>query len=94
MIVIKAKLQVFLHVEPKVSLRSNAKDVDVAVVKISDTPSIGEKKKGDLANLWVYKLKSNGQLYLLGYTMDADIRLIYLEAIGSHENFYRDMKNK
>jgi mRNA-degrading endonuclease RelE of RelBE toxin-antitoxin system len=69
-----------------------AKDVDEAVVKISDTPSIGEKKKGDLAKLWVYKFKSNGQLYLLGYSIDGGLRLIYLESVGPHENFYRDMK--
>ena len=69
-----------------------AKDVDGAVVIVSNTPSIGERKKGDLAALLVYKFKSNGQLYLLGYSLDDGLRLIYLEAIGSHENFYRDIK--
>jgi mRNA-degrading endonuclease RelE of RelBE toxin-antitoxin system len=69
-----------------------AKDVDEAVGMISNEPSIGEKKKGDLATLLVYKFKSNGQLYLLGYSLDDGLRLIYLEAIGSHENFYRDIK--
>ena len=33
-----------------------------------------------------------GQLYLLGYTRDEDVRLVYLEAVGPHENFYRDLK--
>ena len=69
-----------------------AKDVDGAVVIVSNTPSIGERKKADLAALLVYKFKSNGQLYLLGYSLDDGLRLIYLEAIGSHENFYRDIK--
>lgn len=69
-----------------------AKDVDGAVAIVSKKPSIGEKKKGDLAALLVYKFKSNGQLYLLGYSLDGGLRLIYLEAIGSHENFYRDIK--
>jgi mRNA-degrading endonuclease RelE of RelBE toxin-antitoxin system len=69
-----------------------AKDVDGAVVIVSNTPSIGERKKGDLAALLVYKFKSNDQLYLLGYSLDDGLRLIYLEAIGSHENFYRDIK--
>ena len=67
------------------------KDVDGAVEVVSNTPSIGERKKGDLAALLVYKFKSNGQLYLLGYSLDESLRLIYLEAIGSHENFYRDI---
>lgn len=69
-----------------------AKDVDGAVVIVSNTPSIGERKKADLAALLVYKFKSNGQLYLLGYSLDDGLRLIYLEAIGSHENFYRNIK--
>ena len=69
-----------------------AKDVDGAVVIVSNTPSIGERKKGDLAALLVYKFKSNGQLYLLGYSLDDGLRLIYLEALGSHENFYRSIK--
>jgi len=69
----------------------SAKDVDGAVEIVSNTPSIGERKKGDLAALLVYKFKSNGQLYLLGYSLDEGLRLIYLEAIGSHENFYRDI---
>ena len=69
-----------------------AKDVDDAVVKISETPSIGEKKKGDLSELWIFKFKSNAQLYLLGYSIDDGLRLVYLESVGSHENFYRDIK--
>jgi mRNA interferase RelE/StbE len=28
----------------------------------------------------------------LGYTLDDSVRLIYLEAVGSHEIFYRDLK--
>lgn len=69
-----------------------ALDVDDAVEKVAAQPSIGERKKGDLAQLIVYKFHSQGQLYLLGYTVDDEIRLVYLEAIGPHENFYRDLK--
>jgi hypothetical protein len=29
---------------------------------------------------------------LLGYTLDDGVRLIYLEAVGPHENFYRDLE--
>jgi len=42
--------------------------------------------------LRVFKFRSNGQLYLLGYTLNETICLIYLESVGSHENFYRDLK--
>ena len=67
-------------------------DVDVAVEAVAANPAIGERKKGDLAQLWVHKFRSQGQLYLLGYTLDDAVRLVYLEAVGPHENFYRDFK--
>lgn len=69
-----------------------ASDVDAAVETVAEQPTLGERKKGDLANLLVYKFRSQGQLYLLGYTVDNGVKLVYLEAIGSHENFYRDLK--
>ena len=67
-------------------------DTDAAVGAIADDPDAGERKKGDLARLWVYKFRSNGQLYLLGYSREDTVRLVYLEALGPHENFYRDLK--
>lgn len=69
-----------------------AADVDAAVETVASDPATGERKKGDLAQLLVYKFRSQDQLYLLGYTLDDEVRLIYLEAIGPHENFYRDLK--
>ena len=71
-----------------------AADVDAAVAVVASTPEIGERKRGDLAQLLVYKFCSQSQLYLLGYSLDEDIRLIYLEAVGPHENFYRDLKQR
>jgi mRNA-degrading endonuclease RelE of RelBE toxin-antitoxin system len=69
-----------------------AADVDAAVDTVAADPDIGERKKGDLAALWVYRFRSQNQLYLLGYSRDDGLRLIYLEAVGPHENFYRDLK--
>lgn len=69
-----------------------AADVDDAVNQIALTPTIGERKKGDLADLLVYKFHSQSQMFLLGYSVDDGLRLVYLEAIGAHENFYRDLK--
>ena len=69
-----------------------AADVDAATDVVASNPDIGERKKGDLADLLVYKFRSQSQLYLLGYTVDADVQLVYLEAVGPHENFYRDLK--
>lgn len=67
-------------------------DVDIAVASVAENPAIGERKKGDLAELLVVKFRSQGQLYLLGYTVAEQVRLIYLESVGPHENFYRDLK--
>jgi len=69
-----------------------AADVDSAIGAVATNPSIGDKKRGDLASLYVYKFRSQGQLYLLGYTIDSGVKLVYLEAVGPHENFYRDLK--
>jgi mRNA-degrading endonuclease RelE of RelBE toxin-antitoxin system len=69
-----------------------AAEVDQAVATVAADPAIGERKKGDLAALWIYKFCALGQLYLLGYTVDDAVRLVYLEAVGPHENFYRDLK--
>ena len=69
-----------------------AADVDAAVAIVAGNPAIGERKKGALADLFVHKFHSRGQLYLLGYTLDDRVRLVYLEAVGPHENFYRDVK--
>ncbi len=71
---------------------SIAADVDTAVAVVASTPEIGERKRGDLAQLRVYGFRSQNQLYLLGYSLDEGVRLIYLEAVGPHENFYRDLK--
>ena len=68
-------------------------DADAAVATVANNPDIGERKKGDLAQMWVHKFRSQGQLYLLGYTREDEVRLVYLEALGPHENFYRDLKH-
>ena len=69
-----------------------AADVDAAVDAVVNSPKIGDKKKGDLSALYVYKFRSQGQLYLLGYTIGDELKLVYLEAGGPHENFYRGLK--
>jgi len=72
-------------------LHSNEKvEVDDAVAKIVANPEIGDLKVGDLAGIYVYKFKCNNQLTLLAYKYDPKSRLLLL--LGSHENFYRDLK--
>ena len=82
----------FARVYKKLTQISLIADTDAAVETVAENPDVGERKKGDLEQLWVYKFRSQGQLYLLGYTREDTVRLIYLEALGPHENFYRDLK--
>jgi len=82
----------FARVYKKLTQISLIADTDAAVEAVAENPDVGERKKGDLDQLWVYKFRSQGQLYLLGYTREEAVRLIYLEALGPHENFYRDLK--
>lgn len=68
------------------------KTLDNAVKKLINDPSLGDQKKGDLAFLRVYKFKMNKQLNLLGYSFDGGTLILELIALGTHENFYRDIK--
>jgi len=82
----------FARVYKKLTQATLIADTDAAVGAVANNPDVGERKRGDLAQLWVYKFRSQGLLYLLGYTREDTVRLIYLEAMGPHENFYRDLK--
>ncbi len=55
-------------------------------------PSIGVQKVGDLAGLMVHKFISGNQELLIAYTVNEERKEITLEALGPHENFYRDLK--
>jgi mRNA-degrading endonuclease YafQ of YafQ-DinJ toxin-antitoxin module len=74
-------------------LHKNQKaDLDEAVREVIKDPDIGVSKKGDLAGLRVYKFKMIKQLTLLAYTYESKIITLTLIGLGSHENFYRDLK--
>lgn len=76
-------------------LHSNQKkDLDGAITLLMINPIAGDSKKGDLSGIRVYKFFMIKQQMLLAYEYhDADSCLILL-SLGSHENFYRDLKNK
>jgi mRNA-degrading endonuclease RelE of RelBE toxin-antitoxin system len=76
-------------------LKTNQKkELDKAVRELMAEPTLGEQKKGNLAFLRVYKFKMDKQLTLLGYGFDDGTLTLELMAIGSHENFYRDIKRR
>lgn len=75
-------------------LQPNQKqDLDGAVRIILADLMSGELKLGDLTWLRVFKFRMVNQLTLLGYEI-RDPDTIVLHAVGSHENFYRDLKTK
>ena len=76
-------------------LKANQKqDLDAAVRELMADPDLGERKKGDLSFLRVYKFKMSKQLTLLGYGFDEGSLVLELLALGAHENFYRDLKRR
>jgi mRNA-degrading endonuclease RelE of RelBE toxin-antitoxin system len=68
------------------------KSLDDAVRALLNNPMAGEAKKGDLAGVRVYKYKHQQHLLLLAYSVDTKKEQIVLLGHGSHENFYRDLK--
>lgn len=66
--------------------------VDDAVRTIVANPDIGEAKKGDLAGVYVHKFPLNRRQMLLAYEWDPKTRVLLV--LGSHENFYRDLKRR
>ena len=71
--------------------KQEKKALDKQIRKITENPSVGAEKKGDLRGVYVYKFKINSTRYLLSYRfIGDDLELIM---IGPHENYYRDLKN-
>ncbi len=64
--------------------------LDEQVKRIVKDPTIGAEKKGDLRGIYVHKYKTKADQFLLAYrVVDDNLELI---TIGSHENYYRDLK--
>ena len=71
--------------------RQQKAELDMAVRGIIDDSEIGEVKVGDLVGIRVHKFRMGNQLCLLAYRI-LDEDSIKLLTVGSHENFYRDLK--
>ena len=67
-------------------------ELDFAIKAIISNPRIGELKKGNLAGIQVYKFSMGNQLTLLAFEYYPSSPTLILLSIGSHENFYRDLK--
>ena len=67
--------------------------LDVEVQKILGNPLHGDPKKGALAGIRVHKFTHQQQLYLIGCQVGKG-GAVCLLALGSHENFYRDLEKQ
>jgi hypothetical protein len=76
--------------------------IEDEVDRVCENPAIGEPKKGDLVGILVHKFRINRQEYLIAYRPPAEnpigkaARLEFLVIdfyqVGTHENFYDDLK--
>lgn len=66
--------------------------LDSALRELLSDPLRSELKVGDLAGVRVYKFHLLKQPVLLAYEIEDERLLLYLLKLGSHENFYRDLK--
>jgi hypothetical protein len=64
---------------------------------ICENPETGELKIGDLSGVRVHKFRFNKQEYLIAYCLGANNEAQFIAIdfykIGSHENFYEELKN-
>jgi len=64
--------------------------IEDEVEAVIQNPLAGEGKKGDLTGLRIHKFSYQGQKFLLSYVFRTQ-RIVFF-TIGSHENFYRELK--
>ena len=74
------------------------------VDEVCERPYDGEAKVGDLRGFYVWKFKFNRQEYLIAYRpppkevadtvseLEIEFLVIDFYKVGSHENFYEDLK--
>jgi len=80
-------LRLYKKLPPKI--QDEAQD---QIGKLLENPQLGDKKVGDISFMRVHKFKVKTQLFLLAYRVDDIEGKLYLYAIDTHENFYRDLK--
>ncbi|MEI8054655.1 MAG: type II toxin-antitoxin system RelE/ParE family toxin [bacterium] len=71
---------------------NQAISLEKSIEKIRVNPNIGENKKGDCLGVKVYKFHMIGQLTLIAYKYYESKKEIILLDVGTHENFYRNLK--
>jgi mRNA-degrading endonuclease RelE of RelBE toxin-antitoxin system len=70
--------------------KKEKEELDKIIRLILKNPTIGQGKKGDLKDVFIYKFKIKNIQYLIAYRIKNGC--IELIMIGTHENYYRDLK--
>ena len=71
--------------------------IEIRVTEVCNNPKLGQQKLGDLQGVFVYKFRFNAQEYLMAYQFEYEmntLKIIWIDfyQIGSHENFYTQLK--
>ena len=71
--------------------------IEDKVEVICQNPRLGQQKSGDLQGIFVYKFYFHQQEYLMAYQFKYEIKELTISRIdfyliGSHENFYTQLK--
>ncbi len=64
--------------------------IEDEIESIIENPAVGETKKGDLQGFQVHKFAYQKQKLLIAYRVSETEILFYM--VGTHENFYRNLK--
>ena len=73
--------------------RTDKTAVDQAIREIMANTGVGAMIKGALTGVRVHKFKVDDKQYLLAYRREKKSDTLTLLALGSHENFYRDLQH-
>lgn len=65
-----------------------------ALEQIAENPFSGERLKGDLTAIYSYHLKVAGVEYRIAYQIKKQEILVIVLQIGTHENFYEELKKR
>ena len=77
----------------KIKEKGLKKAFQIALIKISNDPYVGELKTGDLAGVYCYDLYYNKTNYEIAYRIyEKDGQIIVVILTGTRENFYNELK--
>ena len=58
-----------------------------------DPENSGEKLVSPLTNVYSHHLKYKGKEVRIAYTIELELRIVYIHLIAFHENFYKKLKS-